>query len=143
LIAEIVATSDKQRFALDHGTNRIRANQGHSVEIDLGLQPDEPPAILFHWHGRHDGARHPLRAAQTRAIASTCTSRPTRRPPSRSARRHGRPVVLRVFAGKMWGQGSLFFRSANGVWLTPAVPPEFIEFRDRTSLRRTPCALPC
>jgi putative RNA 2'-phosphotransferase len=42
--------------------------------------------------------------------------------------RHGRPVVLRVFAGKMWAKGSPFFRSANGVWLTPAVPPEFIEF---------------
>ncbi len=42
-------------------------------------------------------------------------------------RRHGRPVVLRVFAGKMWGQGAPFYCSANGVWLTPAVPPEFIE----------------
>jgi putative RNA 2'-phosphotransferase len=127
LIAEIVATSDKQRFALDPARNRIRANQGHSVEIDLGLQPIEPPAILFHGTaattvpairagGLKPGERQHVHLSPDEATAV------------KVGQRHGKPVVLRVFAGKMWGQGSPFFRSANGVWLTPAVPPEFIEF---------------
>jgi putative RNA 2'-phosphotransferase len=47
-LEEIVRTSDKQRFAIDRPSNRIRANQGHSLAIDLGLDPTEPPALLFH-----------------------------------------------------------------------------------------------
>jgi putative RNA 2'-phosphotransferase len=130
LIAEIVATSDKQRFALDATGDRIRANQGHSVDIDLGLAPIEPPAILFHGTG----------AATVPAIRAEGLKPGDRQhvhlsPDAATAikvgQRHGRPVVLRVFAGKMWGQGSPFFRSANGVWLTPAVPPEFIEWKEK------------
>ena len=127
LIAEIVATSDKQRFALDAAGDRIRANQGHSVDIDLGLAPIEPPAILFHGtaattvpairiEGLKPGDRQHVHLSPDAATAI------------KVGQRHGRPVVLRVFAGKMWAKGSPFFRSANGVWLTPAVPPEFIEF---------------
>ena len=127
LIAEIAATSDKQRFALDTTHNRIRANQGHSVDIDLALEPTEPPAILFHGtaattvpairiEGLKPGDRQHVHLSPDEATAI------------KVGQRHGKPVVLRVFAGKMWAKGSPFFRSANGVWLTPAVPPEFIEF---------------
>jgi putative RNA 2'-phosphotransferase len=130
LVAEIVATSDKQRFALDPAGKRIRANQGHSVDIDLDLAPSEPPAILFHGtaarnlaairsQGLKPGNRQHVHLSRDEATAI------------KVGQRHGRPVVLRVFAGKMWQQGSPFFCSANGVWLTPAVPPEFIEFADK------------
>ena len=123
LIAAIVATSDKRRFALDAASGRIRANQGHSVDIDLGLQPTEPPAILFHGtavatvpairrEGLKPGNRQHVHLSLDEATAV------------KVGQRHGRPVVLRVFAGKMWGQGTPFYCSANGVWLTPAVPPE-------------------
>jgi putative RNA 2'-phosphotransferase len=125
LIAEIVASSDKQRFALDAAGGRIRANQGHSVDIDLGLEPTEPPTILFHGaaagtvpairrEGLKPGDRQHVHLSRDEATAV------------KVGRRHGRPVVLRVFAGKMWEQGTPFYCSANGVWLTPAVPPEFI-----------------
>ena len=127
LIAEIVAGSDKQRFALDATGARIRANQGHSVDIDLGLEPTEPPAILFHGtaastlpsirsEGLKPGNRQHVHLSRDEATAI------------KVGQRHGRPVVLRVFAGKMWRQGTPFYCSANGVWLTPAVPPEFIAF---------------
>ena len=127
LIAEIAATSDKQRFALDAARRSIRANQGHSVDIDLGLEATEPPAVLFHGtaiatvpairrEGLKPGERQHVHLSPDEATAV------------KVGQRHGRPVVLRVFAGKMWGQGTPFFCSANGVWLTPAVPPEFIEF---------------
>lgn len=126
LIVEIVAGSDKQRFALDAAGGRIRANQGHSVDIDLGLEPTEPPAILFHGtatrtvpairsEGLKPGNRQHVHLSRDEATAI------------KVGQRHGRPVVLRVFAGKMWEQGAPFYCSANGVWLTPAVPPEFIE----------------
>ena len=129
LIAEIVASSDKQRFALDTAHNRIRANQDHSVDIDLGLQPAEPPAVLFHGTaattvpairigGLTPGDRQHVHLSPDAATAI------------KVGQRHGRPVVLRVFAGKMWAKGSPFFRSANGVWLTAAVPSEYIEFPD-------------
>ena len=130
LIAEIVTGSDKQRFALDAAGARIRANQGHSVDIDLGLEPTEPPAILFHGtaaatvptirrEGLKPGYRQHVHLSPDEATAI------------KVGQRHGRPVVLRVFAGKMWGQGAPFYCSANGVWLTPAVPPEFIEFANK------------
>lgn len=127
LIAEIVASSDKQRFALDAASGRMRANQGHSIDIDLSLEPTEPPAILFHGtaaatlpsirqEGLKPGNRQHVHLSRDEATAV------------KVGQRHGRPVVLRVFAGKMWGKGAPFYCSANGVWLTPAVPPEFIEF---------------
>ena len=126
-ILEVVATSDKQRFALDAAGRRIRANQGHSVEIDLGLEPAEPPPILFHGtaatsidairaEGLKPGSRQHVHLSPDAATAS------------KVGQRHGRPVVLAVRAGEMWSRGKAFFRAANGVWLTASVPPEFIEF---------------
>ena len=127
VIAEIVATSDKQRFALDDTGQSIRANQGHSVDIDLGLEPTEPPAILF-----HGTAAANIAAIRNEGLKSGNRQHVHLSPDEATAikvgQRHGRPVVLRVFAGKMWAQGAPFYCSANGVWLTPAVPPEFIAF---------------
>jgi putative RNA 2'-phosphotransferase len=126
-ITHVVATSDKQRFALDAAGQRIRANQGHSVDIDLGLEPSAPPPILFHGtaattvaairaEGLKSGARQHVHLSPDAATAT------------KVGQRHGKPVVLSVLAGQMWSRGSAFFRAANGVWLTAAVPPEFIEF---------------
>ena len=84
LIAQVVATSDKQRFAIDATGQRIRANQGHSVDIDLGLEPSEPPPILF--HGTAETSVAAIRAEGLKpGSGSTCTCRRTRKPRSRSA----------------------------------------------------------
>jgi len=126
-ILDVVATSDKQRFALDASGRRIRANQGHSIDIDLGLEPREPPAILFHGtaetslpairvEGLKAGRRQHVHLSPDAGTATTV------------GRRHGRPVVLRVAAGRMWAAGFELYLSANGVWLTDAVPPEYIQF---------------
>ena len=125
-ILNVVATSDKQRFALDASGQRLRANQGHSVDIDLGLEPREPPAVLF--HGTADTSIPAIRAEGLRPgrrqyvhlspDAATATA---------VGRRHGRPAVLRVAAGRMRAAGYEFYLSDNGVWLTDAVPAEFIE----------------
>jgi putative RNA 2'-phosphotransferase len=126
-ILHVVATSDKQRFALDGAARRIRANQGHSIDVDLGLEPREPPVVLFHGtavanlaairaQGLKPGRRQHVHLSLDAATATAV------------GRRHGRPVVLSVAAGRMWSAGYAFFLSANGVWLTDAVPSDFVEF---------------
>jgi putative RNA 2'-phosphotransferase len=127
VVLQVAATSDKQRFALDAAGRRIRANQGHSVEVDLGLEPREPPPVLFHGtavaalasiraEGLRRGRRRYVHLSSDEATAL------------KVGRRRGKPVVLRVQSARMWVAGTEFFRSANGVWLTLGVPPAFIEF---------------
>lgn len=129
LIADVVATSDKQRFAIDATGTRIRANQGHSVDIDLGLAPVDPPPILFHGtaekfirairaEGLKPGRRRHVHLSRDEQTAI------------KVGRRHGAPVVLHIAAGRMREQGHVFFLAANGVWLTGAVPCRFITFPD-------------
>ncbi len=125
LLDEIVATSDKQRFALSADRQRIRANQGHSVSVDLGYEPAEPPELLYHGTPersvpaiRREGllkmARHHVHlsenVAQTLAVGA----------------RRGRPVLVTVRAGDMRRAGFTFFRTPNHVWLVDAVPPEYL-----------------
>ena len=120
-LREIVRTSDKQRFALSDDGTRIRANQGHSVEVDLGYEPAAPPGVLYHGtaerylpsirrEGLSKGARHHVHLSQTVATATAV------------GRRHGKVVVLEVRAGDMHRSGLAFFRTPNGVWLTDSVP---------------------
>lgn len=120
---ELVRTSDKQRFAVE-GT-RIRANQGHSVAIDLALAPREPPATLF--HGTVDRFLEAIRREGlikgSRSHVHLSADLDTAK--SVGARR-GKPVVLEVDAGTMHRAGHAFFLSENGVWLVDAVPAAFI-----------------
>jgi putative RNA 2'-phosphotransferase len=124
-LAEVVARNDKQRFALDETGSMIRANQGHSVPVDLGLAEAEPPGVLFHGTVgaalpaiRREGLR-PMRRHHVHLSASAETA-------TRVGARRGEPVVLEVDAGGMRAGGHRFFRSANGVWLVAAVPPEYL-----------------
>jgi len=126
-LEEIVATSDKQRFALSPDGTRIRANQGHSIDVDLGLSPLEPPPTLFHGTVdrfvdsiRKDGI---LRRARTHVHLSAETDTAT----IVAGRRKGEQVILTIRAREMHDAGYRFFRSENGVWLTEAVPPQFID----------------
>jgi putative RNA 2'-phosphotransferase len=128
LVALIVETSDKQRFAVDGAGQRIRANQGHSVDVDLGLAPAEPPPVLFHGTAETSVAAiraEGLKAGQRQHVHLS----PDEGTAIRVGRRHGRPAVLRIAAGRMRESGHVFFLSTNGVWLTEAVPVQFIEFQ--------------
>jgi putative RNA 2'-phosphotransferase len=125
---ELVAASDKQRFALSPDGARIRANQGHSVDVDLQLPPREPPERLYHGtveaaldgireHGLVRGARHHVHLSADVATATKVGSR------------RGAPVILTIRAADMHAAGHVFYRSENGVWLTEQVPPRFILFK--------------
>ncbi|MEW2620222.1 RNA 2'-phosphotransferase [Streptomyces sp. NPDC048106] len=121
----VVAANDKQRFTID-GT-RIRANQGHTIAVDLGLPPATPPPYLY--HGTHPGALDPIRATGLKPMRRHAVHlSPDRATATRVGARRGRPVVLTVDAGAMHRDGHVFHVSANGVWLTAAVPPRYLRF---------------
>jgi putative RNA 2'-phosphotransferase len=126
LLEEVVATSDKQRFAFSADGQRIRANQGHSVPIDLGLQPVVPPATLFHGtasrflpsiqaNGLVRGNRHHVHLSENVKTARAVGGR------------HGEVVVLRIDAERMARDGHLFYRTDNDVWLADTVPVGYFE----------------
>jgi putative RNA 2'-phosphotransferase len=121
----VVVTNDKRRFAVE-GT-RIRASQGHSVHVELGLPAATPPPYLYHGtaartldairaEGLRPMNRHDVHLSSDRETAT------------RVGARHGRPVVLSVDAGAMHRDGHEFRVSANGVWLTAAVPATYLRF---------------
>lgn len=126
LIAEVVAGNDKRRFAMDSKGNYIRANQGHSIPVDLGLQPVQPPETLF--HGTAASAFPSIRETglQSRRRQHVHLS-PDRQTAIKVGRRHGQPMVLKVHSGEMNRAGHAFYLSQNGVWLVDQVPPEFLE----------------
>lgn len=122
---EVVATNAKQRFAFSEDGRKIRANQGHSTEVELGYSPAEPPDVLF--HGTYAGAVPSIReqglTRQGRHHVHLSFDEATARA---VGGRRGKPVILRVDARAMRAAGHVFYRSSNGVWLTEAVPTAFI-----------------
>ncbi|MEU9058223.1 RNA 2'-phosphotransferase [Streptomyces sp. NPDC048430] len=123
----VVAVNDKQRFTVEG--DRIRANQGHSVTVDLGLPPAEPPAYLY--HGTVARALDAIRTEGLRPMNRHHVHlSPDRGTAVRVGARRGTPVVLAVDAGAMHRAGHLFHVSANGVWLTDSVPPAYLRLRE-------------
>lgn len=124
-LVQVVGANDKQRYVIEG--DRIRANQGHSVVVDLDLPVTEPPALLFHGtvsrnlagiraEGLRPMNRHHVHLSVDRGTAE------------RVGARRGRPVVLTVDAAGMHASGHEFRVSANGVWLVDQVAPEFIRY---------------
>jgi len=124
-LVEVVETNDKQRFTFDVSGELIRANQGHSVEVDLQLEEREPPEVLYHGtverflpsilsEGLNKGRRHHVHLSKDVETARSVGAR------------RGQPVVLEVAAGRLHRVGHRFYLSANGVWLTGLVPPGYL-----------------
>jgi putative RNA 2'-phosphotransferase len=127
LLTTVVETNDKRRFLFSADGSKIRANQGHSVEIDLALPPREPPEQLF-----HGTATRFLESIRSQGLVPGSRRHVHLSPDAETAikvgQRHGRPVVLDIQSGMMHRTGHIFFCSENGVWLTAHVPAEFIAF---------------
>lgn len=121
----VVAGCDKQRFALDEVGDRVRANQGHSVEVDLELSPAAPPAVLYHGTAERNraailaGGLSKMRRHHVHLSADVETA-------TRVGTRHGKPLVFTVDAAAMAAAGHAFFVSANGVWLVDHVPAQYL-----------------
>ncbi len=124
-LAEVVATNDKQRFAWDVETDRIRAQQGHSVGIDLDLSPAAPPDVLF--HGTAASSRDAILAeGLDRRGRHHVHLSPDVGTAQRVGARRGAHIVLRVDARRMAADGHRFWVTGNGVWLADAVPAAYL-----------------
>lgn len=127
LLEEVVATSPKQRFAISEDGLRVRANQGHSIEVELGYEPAQPPEWLF--HGTIGSVLQAIRAEGLTKMSRHHVHLSADETTARAVgARRGRPIVLRIATGRMHDDGHVFFLSANGVWLTNHVPADYIVF---------------
>ena len=126
-LLQLVRDSDKQRFAVSADGRRIRAQQGHSVEVELGYAESAPPSSLFHGtvarflpsierEGLTPKGRHHVHLSETVEAAE------------RVGQRRGASVVLEVRSGAMAASGLRFYRTPNGVWLTDTVPLKYVRF---------------
>lgn len=127
MLEEIVATNNKQRYSFDQDKQHIRANQGHSkqLNVDVELPVAAPPAILYHGTSRKalDAILREGLSSRTRQHVHLSPDIPTA---LKVGSRHGAPVVLEVRAGEMAAAGHVFYLSVNGVWLTEQVPPAYL-----------------
>lgn len=127
---EVVARNNKQRFAFDESGTRIRASQGHSVEVDLELEPVMPPRVLYHGTGERTAAAIEREGLKKMGRHHVHLSADVETAQAVGAR-HGRPVIFVVDSAAMHADGHQFFRSANGVWLVDTVPPAFLRLLSR------------
>ena len=126
MLEEIVKTDNKQRYSFNEDKTLIRANQGHSIPVDVELKEQEPPELLY--HGTAD-----------RFVKSIMTEglKPMSRlyvhlskdieTANKVGKRHGKPVILKVYSGRMYREGIKFYFSENGIWLTKKVDAKYLE----------------
>jgi len=121
----VVKNNSKQRFSFSEDLTKIRANQGHSIEVDLKLEPQTPPDTLYHGTALKNIEsikKHGL-LKQQRQFVHLSADYDTA---YKVGMRYGKPVVLQIDSGKMFNEGIQFFRSENGVWLTEYIEAKFI-----------------
>ncbi len=125
-LEEIVATDNKQRYSFNEDHTLIRANQGHSIQVDVELRKVSPPEILYHGSAEkyEDLIDEQGLIPKSRLYVHLSNDYETA---ANVGKRHGRPVIYKVKSGQMEQDGYDFFLSKNGVWLTKAVPVQYLE----------------
>lgn len=132
LLHEVVNTSDKKRFAISKDGLFIRANQGHSIAVNLGLEPVEPPELLYHGTAATflGGIKERGLLPQNRQYVHLSADIGTA---TKVGQRHGKPVVLIIPALQLHMQGHQFFQAQNGVWLTEKIEPQVLQISSTDS----------
>jgi putative RNA 2'-phosphotransferase len=127
VIEDVLSAGGKQRFSLNEDGSRLRANYGHSVPVELEMEPCVPPRTLYHGTATrflnlifHQGV-----TPRRRQFVHLSADRETA---AEVGRRHGEPVVLVVDSGRMSDEGAEFFVAPDDIWLTKSIPVEFIGF---------------
>lgn len=125
LLDEIVRTDEKNRYSYNEDHTKIRANQGHSIPVDVELERADPPEILWHGTGEKysDSIEKNGLIPKSRLYVHLSRDMETA---EAVGKRHGNPVIYQVDSGRMAREGYAFFRSVNGVWLTEAVPAKYL-----------------
>ena len=125
-LVEVVETNDKKRFAFDESGTKIRASQGHSIEVEIGFEEKAPPEILY-----HGTAEKNLGAIFAEGLKKMSRHHVHLSADIETARkvgiRYGKPIIFQIKTEKMMEDGFKFYVSANGVWLVDKVPPQFLE----------------
>lgn len=126
ILEKIVSEDDKQRYSFSEDKAKIRANQGHSVDVNMGFTEKAPPEILYHGTAERfaDSILAEGLKKMTRQYVHLSADEETA---SKVGVRHGKLRIFRVLSGEMYRQGYKFYCSDNGVWLTNNVPPNFLE----------------
>jgi putative RNA 2'-phosphotransferase len=122
---DLVTSSDKQRFAFNEDRTRIRANQGHSVQVELDHKPATPPDVLYHGTPEkfvESILRDGLKKMQRHHVHLS----PTRETASKVGERRGKPVILAIRAKQMHADGITFYLTPNNVWLVDEVPAKYL-----------------
>lgn len=125
-LINIVNTNDKKRFVFTLHNKKIRATQGHSIDVDLGYKELRPPNILYHGtvnkfmssihsNGIQKQNRHHVHLSELYTTASVV------------GQRRGKPIIIAINATKMYDDGHKFYKSTNNVWLTDVVPPKYFK----------------
>lgn len=125
MLEEIVRTDEKQRYSFSDDKLLIRANQGHSIPVDVELPVAVPPEFLYHGTGKKYISSIDAQGLLPRSRLYVHLS-PDAETAKTVGSRHGQPVVYTVLSGKMAEDGITFYRSVNGVWLTKAVLPKYL-----------------
>lgn len=126
ILEEIVATDSKQRYSFNQDKTLIRANQGHSIPVDVELKEQEPPEFLYHGTAARflDAIESEGLKPMSRLYVHLSKDIETA---LKVGRRHGNPVVLKVSSGDMYKDGQRFYLSENGVWLIKKVDAKYLE----------------
>ena len=126
ILQQVVEEDNKQRYSFNEDKTLIRANQGHSIPVDVELPETEPPEILYHGTAEKfeaDIDRMGL-IPKSRLYVHLSGDIDTA---INVGKRHGKPVIYEVSSGKMHRDGIVFYRSVNGVWLTKSVSVEYLK----------------
>lgn len=128
ILEQIVAEDEKQRYSFNEDKTLIRANQGHSIPVDIELEEKEPPEFLYHGTGEKFVSSIDAQGLipKSRLYVHLSSDEDTA---NNVGQRHGKPVIYVVKSGDMFRDGYKFFQSVNGVWLTKAVPLSYLEKR--------------
>ena len=125
MLEQIVREDNKQRYSFNEDKTLIRANQGHSIPVDVELEEIQPPEELYHGTGLKYVASIDEQGLipKSRLYVHLSADMETAK---KIGQRHGKPVIYVVHSGEMYRDGYLFYRSVNGVWLTKQVPIQFM-----------------
>jgi putative RNA 2'-phosphotransferase len=127
ILNEVVITNDKQRFTFNGNQTKIRASQGHSVKIELGLIQQPPPELLYHGTASQFISSIKMEGLQKMQRTHVHLSADIETAQKVGSRR-GKPVIITVQSDQMYKDRFQFFLSENGVWLTNHVPSAYIHY---------------
>lgn len=128
ILEEIVSTDEKQRYSFNDDKTKIRANQGHSIQVDVELEEIKPPEILWHGTGEKFTGSIDEQGLIPKSRLYVHLSK-DEKTALKVGTRHGKPVLYIVKAEEMFKDGYKFYLSKNGVWLTKEVPVKYLEKR--------------